>query len=38
LGKRVKKATRGDRNIQWIEDNCVIPEGRDVGKPVKLRP
>lgn len=24
--------------IDWIEKNCVIPEGRDVGKPVKLRP
>lgn len=24
--------------IEWIQNNCVIPEGRDVGKPVKLRP
>lgn len=24
--------------IKWIEDYCLIPEGRDVGKPVKLRP
>jgi len=29
--------TRGDRNIAWIERYCRIPEGRDVGKPVKLR-
>jgi phage terminase large subunit-like protein len=29
--------TRGERNIQWIESYCVIPEGRDVGKPVRLR-
>lgn len=29
--------TRGDRNIAWIERNCRVPEGRDVGKPVKLR-
>lgn len=25
------------RNIAWIEEYCSIPEGRDVGKPVKLR-
>lgn len=30
--------TRGQRNIRWIEDHCRIPEGKDVGKPVKLRP
>lgn len=30
--------TRGNRNIRWIERFCVVPEGRDVGKPVKLRP
>lgn len=30
--------TRGRRNIAWIEEHCRIPEGRDVGKPVKLRP
>jgi phage terminase large subunit-like protein len=29
--------TRGERNIAWIESNCRIPEGRDVGKPVWLR-
>lgn len=23
--------------IAWIEDNCRVPEGPDVGKPVKLR-
>lgn len=28
---------RARRNIAWIEQYCVIPEGRDVGKPVKLR-
>lgn len=31
------KLTRGKRNIKWIETYCRIPEGRDVGKPVKLR-
>lgn len=28
---------RGTRAIQWIEQYCRVPEGRDVGKPVKLR-
>lgn len=29
--------TRAERNISWIEDYCRVPEGKDVGKPVKLR-
>ena len=29
--------TRAERNIAWIETYCRIPEGRDVGKPVRLR-
>jgi phage terminase large subunit-like protein len=29
--------TRGDRNIQWIEFHCRIPEGQHVGKVVVLR-
>jgi len=29
--------SRAERNIRWIEANCCIPEGRDVGKPVVLR-
>jgi phage terminase large subunit-like protein len=33
-----RKASRGERNVVWIEKHCRIPEGRDVGKPVKLRP
>lgn len=28
--------TRGDRNIRWIESYCRIPEGKFVGKPVRL--
>lgn len=32
-----KAETRAERNIAWIENHCRIPEGRDVGKPVKLR-
>lgn len=31
------KQGRAARNIAWIEDHCLIPEGRDVGKPVRLR-
>jgi phage terminase large subunit-like protein len=34
----VKEPTRAERNIQWIEDNCRVPEGVDVGRPVVLRP
>lgn len=33
-----RKLTRGEDNCLWIETHCRIPEGRDVGKPVKLRP
>lgn len=33
-----KTPTRAERNIAWIEKYCRVPEGRDVGKPVKLRP
>lgn len=31
-----KRLTRGERNIRWIEQHCCIPEGRLVGKQVKL--
>ncbi|HSH29763.1 MAG TPA: terminase TerL endonuclease subunit [Thiohalobacter sp.] len=33
----VRSLTRGQRNIAWIEAHCLTPEGRDVGKPIKLR-
>lgn len=33
---RSRKLTRGDRNIAWIEAHCRIPEGRLVGRSVKL--
>ncbi len=26
------------RNIAWIEQTCLVPSGKDVGKPVRLRP
>jgi phage terminase large subunit-like protein len=32
----VGRLTRGQRNARWIEQHCVIPEGRLVGKPLKL--
>jgi phage terminase large subunit-like protein len=38
VAARTKRLTRAERNIAWIETYCRIPEGRDVGKPVKLRP
>lgn len=36
--KRQRKPTRAERNIAWIERFCFIPGGKDIGKPVKLRP
>jgi phage terminase large subunit-like protein len=29
--------TRSCRNIDWVQSDCRIPEGRDVGKEVRLR-
>jgi phage terminase large subunit-like protein len=34
---KAKAQTRGERNCAWIETCCNIPEGRDVGKPMRLR-
>lgn len=31
------RKSRGNRNIEWIEQYCRIPEGEFVGQPVKLR-
>ena len=30
--------TRGERNCEWIESHCRVPEGKLVGKHVKLAP
>lgn len=38
MAKRVKEPSRGDRNADWIETFCRVPEGALVGQPVKLRP
>ncbi len=35
MGRRVDWRSR--RNIRWIEKHCRIPEGKFVGKPVRLR-
>lgn len=35
MGTR-KRLTRGDRNAEWIESHCRIPDGKLVGQPVKL--
>lgn len=35
MGKRV---SRSARNIRWVERFCRIPEGKDVGRSVRLRP
>lgn len=32
-----EKWTRGERNAAWVESFCRVPEGRDRGKPVRLR-
>ena len=37
MGNVKKKRTRGELVIWWIETYCRIPEGKDVGKPVRLR-
>ena len=35
--KGPKGWTRGERNAAWVEAYCVVPEGKDRGKPVNLR-
>ncbi|RME62411.1 MAG: terminase [Alphaproteobacteria bacterium] len=36
--RRSKRQTRATRLIDWIETHCVVPEGKFVGQPIKLRP
>ena len=33
----MKKQTRGQRNIAWVESCCRIPEGKFVGSAVVLK-
>jgi phage terminase large subunit-like protein len=35
---KARAETRGERNIGWIEKFCRVPEGSEIGKPIKLRP
>jgi phage terminase large subunit-like protein len=28
--------TRAERNIQWVQGHCIIPEGKLVGQPIRL--
>ena len=37
MGNVKRPLTRGQKVIVWIETYCRVPEGRDVGKPVRLR-
>lgn len=34
--RELKGLKRAERNAAWIEAHCIIPEGRLVGKPMKL--
>lgn len=36
VARRNRGLTRGERNAAWIEATCFIPEGKLVGKPVRL--
>jgi phage terminase large subunit-like protein len=38
LGIARTKLKRSEINAAWIEEHCFIPEGKFVGKPVKLTP
>lgn len=37
MGQKKSELTLGEEIIDWIEDTCRIPEGKDVGKKVQLR-
>ena len=38
-GRQTKhRETDAERNIRWIEDQCRVPEGRNVGKPLIVAP
>lgn len=38
MAVRAGKLTRGERNAAWIEAHCMVPEGKGIGQPVRLRP
>ncbi len=38
MEKMPSASNRGACNIRWIERYCRVPEGKDVGRPLRLRP
>lgn len=34
--RAARRLTRSERNAAWIESHCSVPEGKEVGQPVKL--
>src|SRR3954467_7708238 len=36
--QRAKRVSEGDKCIGWINRYLRVPEGKDIGQPVKLRP
>lgn len=36
MGRVAKAKSRAERNIAWIERHCIVPEGKFVGRPVRL--
>lgn len=38
MARKRTDLTRGERNCEWIEKYCRVPEGKDIGKPIVLRP
>lgn len=38
MAGKTSKITRAKTAIWWIEEYCCVPEGKDAGKPVRLRP
>lgn len=37
MTERKKAETRGEKNIEWIEKYCRVPDGPNIGKQVELR-
>src|SRR4051812_45657956 len=38
MGRLKKPPTRAEKNIAWVQKYIRVPEGRFVGKPLKLAP
>lgn len=36
VARKIIGLSRGERNAKWIEDHCYVPEGKFVGRKVKL--